>query len=406
MTLNRRTFLGGAIGGFFAYAMRNGLDAAFANQPTGTAKRCVVLWMNGGPSQIDTFDPKPGASTGGEFRSIQTVVPGIEISETLPHIAKQMGALSIIRNLTSPEGEHERGQYYLHTGYRFVPGFPRPAMGSVISHESSPTEFPRYVAIGSRGYGPAYMGPDHAPFSIENPEEALELMRSIRRRKRRIALLQDLGAAFDDGHPTAMLNRRRSMVSRIETLVSTPFVEAMNLEREASSNRRRYGDSEVGQACLLARRLLETGVNFVEVQHDGWDTHQNNFRQMRGLCEAIDQPWAALMEDLRASGLLDETIVLWLGEFGRTPNINAQRGRDHFPQVTPAVIGGAGIRGGQVVGKTNRTGTEIQGDPHPVADLFATVFSAMGIDPAAQFTTSFESPTSATEDGKPIGELL
>ena len=249
------------------------------------------------------------------------------------------------------------------------------------------------------------MGPDHSPFSIEDPEEALDLMRSIRRRKRRISLLQELGATFDSDHPENKLERRRSMVSRIEKLVSTPFVDALDLQREPKKTRSRYGDHPFGQGCLLARRLLEGGVNFVEVQHDGWDTHANNLRETTELCEAIDRPWAALMEDLRSSGLLDETVVVWMGEFGRTPKINANRGRDHFPKVTPAIIGGGGLAGGRVIGKTNKTGTEIEGQSYNVADLFATIFAALGISPDQEFTTSFDSPTDATDGGKVIAEL-
>ena len=403
--LNRRTLLGGTLGGFFALAMRNGASTAFGDQPTGVAKRCLVLWMNGGPSQFETFDPKPGTATGGQGKSISTSAGDTRISELLPNIARQMHELSILRNLTSSEGEHLRAQYYLHTGYSFVPGFPRPALGSVVSHETPATDFPRYVTIFSPGYGPAYMGPEHAPFSIEDPQEALGLMRSIRRRQRRISLLQELGAPFDAEHPEQDLERRRAMISRIEKLVSTPFVEALDLQREPQPMRARYGDHSFAQGCLLARRLLERGVNFVEVQHDGWDTHANNFRATTELCGAIDRPWTALMEDLRSSGLLDETLVVWMGEFGRTPNINANRGRDHFPRATPAVVGGGGLAGGRVIGHTNRTGTEIEGESHSVADLFATIFQALGIAPDQQFTTSFDSPTSATDGGKVIAGL-
>ncbi len=404
--ISRRTVLGGAIGGFFAYAMRNQADAALAKSPAGKAKRCVVLWMNGGPSQIDTFDPKPDASTGGEFKPIQTASPGLTISETLPHVAKHMDKLSVLRSITSTEGEHVRAQYFLRTGYPFVPGFPRPALGAVVSHETAPTDFPRYVTVGSRGVGPAYMGPDHAPFSINNPEEALELLRGIRRRKSRISLLQTLGGEFDTEHATAMLDRRRAMISKIEALVTTPFVDALNLERESASVRERYGPEEFGQGCLLARRLLETGVNFVEVQHQGWDTHVNNFAAVRRLCQAIDKPWAALLEDLKSSGLLDETLVIWMGEFGRTPHINANRGRDHFPRVTPAVIGGAGLASGAAIGRTNKSGTEIDGESHQVADLFATIFAALGIDPAHEFQTAFDSPAPASDGGTAIRELI
>ena len=404
--MNRRNFFAGSLSGFFAFAMRNRAQHVFAHQPTGRAKRCIVLWMNGGPSQLDTFDPKPGTTTGGEFGQISTAAPGVSICETLPRVARQLDKLSVVRCLTSTEGDHVRAQYYLHTGYRFVPGFPRPAAGAIVSRQSAPTEFPRFVTIGSRGYGPAYVGPDHAPFAIENPAEALQLLRRTRQRRNRIRLLQDLGESFDGQHAATMLDRRRSMISRVETLVSTSFVEAFDLQRESSGTRSKYGEHAFGQGCLLARRLLEVGVNFVEVQHDGWDTHADNFTAVRRLCGEIDRPWSALMDELQAVGLLDETIVLWMGEFGRTPNINPNQGRDHFPRVTPAVIGGGGIAGGRVIGTTNRLGTQIEGNAYQVADLFATLFQSLGIDPAHEFETSFGSPATATDNGTPIQALM
>lgn len=404
--IDRRLFLGGAAGGFFACAMRAGQAAALSQQPKGKAKRCVVLWMGGGPSQMDTFDLKPGTDTGGEFRPISTPAAGLQISETLPEIAKQMDKLSVIRCLTSNEGDHGRGDYFLHTGFPQVSAFPRPAMGAVISHEMPEMGFPRYVTVGTRGYGPAYLGADHAPFSIEDPNAALELMRRIGQRSSRVELMQNLGRSFDDAHASSLLNRRRAMVSRIESLVTTPFVQAVNLSLEPESVRERYGSSSFGTSCLLARRLLEAGVNFVEVTQQGWDTHSDNFNAVRNLCSEIDRPWSALMQDLSASGLLDETIVLWMGEFGRTPQINNGRGRDHFPAVTPVVIGGGGLAGGQAVGRTNENGTEIDGQSYQAADLIATIFDRMGIDPSHEFQTSFGSPTRATDDGEPIKELL
>ncbi len=399
---SRRQALGGALGGFFAFALRHRRAEALAVAPTGRAKHCLVLWMNGGPSQFETFDPKPGTQTGGELAAVRTDVTGLSICETLPQIAQRCRHLSMIRNITSAEGEHVRAQYYLHTGYRFVPAFPRPALGSIASHEASQTPFPNYVTIGSPGYGPAYLGPDHAPFSIEDPREARQLLLGIRRRQSQIQLLQELGSSFDRQHPAAMLKRRVAMIERIESMASTPFVDALDFEKEPARQRRRYGDGRFAEACITARRLIECGVPFVEIQHDGWDTHSDNTRNVRRLCEQIDQPWAVLLDDLEASGLLDETIVLWLGEFGRTPAINANRGRDHFPQITQAVIGGSGLGGGRVVGQTDTAGREILGDTHSVADLFATVLSAMGIDPSGQFETAFGSPTSVTDGGTPI----
>ena len=361
--------------------------------------------MNGGPSQFETFDPKPGTSTGGDCGTIKTSVPGLSIAETLPEISQHMHQLSVLRSLSSREGEHVRAQYFLHTGYPFVSGFPRPALGSVVSRETPELGFPRYVTIGPRGFGPAYMGPEHTPFTIENPDQALQLMRRLRRKRSRLGFLQELGRDFDERHATSLLKQRDAMIGRIQTMLTTPFVRATNLESESEATRERYGMHEFGQACLLARRLLEIGVNFVEVQHDGWDTHGNNLQQVRNLCESIDGPWAALMDDLQSSEMLDDTVVLWMGEFGRTPRINAQRGRDHFPQVTPVVVGGGGMSQGQVIGSTNRLGTEVDGDSVSVADLFATLMTALGIDPNQTFQTSFGSPTSATDGGVPIAGL-
>jgi Protein of unknown function (DUF1501) len=405
MKINRRHMLGSSLGGMFAFALRNRQDRLFAANPSGKSKRCIVLWMDGGPSQMDTFDLKPGTNTGGELKPIATASADIRISETLPGIAKHMDTLSVIRNLTSKEGDHGRGNYYMHTGFTPIPSFPRPTAGSVISRYSAESEIPKFVALGGNGFGPAFMGPDHAPFTIDNPGQAKELLDDLRRRRNRLGLLDRLSTNFDEQHDDAMVERRCSMVTRIERLVTTNFVDALDLSKEPETVRERYGDSGFGQSCLLARRLLESGVNFVEVSLGGWDTHGDNFNAIRNLSGELDRPWSNLMDDLKSSGLLDETIVIWMGEFGRTPQINAQNGRDHFPNITPVVIGGGGIAGGVAVGKTNANGTEIDGAPYQVADLFATLYSQFGIKPDEEFTTSFDSPTTATDKGKIISEL-
>ena len=401
-TISRRIFLGG----FFAYAMRHESTSLFAAPPAGKAKRILVLWMQGGPSQIDTFDPKPGTETGGEFQAISTAARGVKISETLPRIARRMKKLSIIRSINSREGDHLRGQYLLHTGYPLVEGFARPAAGSVVSKHAPAAKFPKYVSIGSAGFGPAYMGVQHAPFSIENAEQALQTLRALESRRPRIQLMQSLNKGFDEKHMSGLLERRREVVRQIEELVDTPFVRALDLKKVSASDRARYGDENFGRQCLLARRLLEVGVNFVEVQQGGWDTHVDNFANVRRACATIDRPWAALMDDLEAKGLLDETVVIWMGEFGRTPTINARNGRDHYPRVTCAVVGGGGIEGGRVVGETNRLGTSIVKDRVTVADLFATVFSRMGIDPKKRFRTDFGGTATTTDKGTPIKGLL
>jgi len=402
----RRQFVNGSLGGLFAFAMKHRCDGLFAAEASRSTKRCIVLWMQGGPSQLETFDPKPGTITGGPTTAIKTSVPGIEIAANLPEIAKRMDSLSIIRSLTSPEGDHDRGSSFLHTGYPLVQALPRPTLGSIVSHENPHSDFPLFVSIGARGLGPAYMGPDHAPFAVENPIEAVRLINGLRKQRKSLRQLDEFGSKFDQQHFDSGLQRRQASMQRVERMLTTPFVKALDVEKASESDRARYGGTEFGQRCLLARRLLESGVKFVEVVQDGWDTHDDNFKNVGRLCGDIDRPWATLIDDLKSSGLWNETVVVWMGEFGRTPQINSGNGRDHFPNITPVVLGGGGIRGGHVVGKTNSTGLEIADSLATVPDLFATLLTSLGIDPAHEFRTEFGAIAPASDHGKPIQELI
>lgn len=404
--LTRRRFVGQSAAGFAAFGFGGRAFPWFSRSPVGSAKRCVLLWMNGGPSQLETFDPKPGTTTGGPTEAIDTAVPGISIAAGLPELAKRTDRLALLRSVTSAEGEHERAQYYLHTGFQMVPAFPRPALGSVISYQAPEADFPKYVLLGNDSYGPAYCGPGHASFMIENAESARRLLGQIRRRKDDLEFARVLNADFDQRVRSSDIERRRSMLARIENLVTTSFRDALSLDSESEETRQRYGTHQFGQRCLLARRLLERDVPFVEVQLDGWDTHVNNFRQVAQLATSIDRPWAALMDDLQTSGLWNDTLIVWMGDFGRTPTINAQNGRDHFPSITPIVLGGGCVRTGQVVGTTNRNGNAIDGDAWQVADVSATILHLLGTSPEEEFTTSFGSPTKATDDGKVISQLI
>lgn len=404
--LSRRSLLQIVGSGIFAFSCRHRCDAIFAAPPVNSVKRCVVLWMDGGPSQMETFDPKPGTATGGPTEAIATSVPGITIAKHLPKIATKMQHLSIIRNLASPEGDHDRGSHFLHTGYPQVPAFPRPALGSVVSHESPPSDQPLFVSLGTRGLGPAYMGPDHAPFSIEDPSIAVAQLKELTKQRSLLQRLDSFNQTFDQDHYDSNLARRKSSISRIERLLSTPFVKALNVDRSPTQDLERYGDSTFGRRCLLAKRLLEAGVRFVEVTHSGWDTHENNFNNVASLCNDIDGPWSTLIDDLQANGLWEDTVVVWMGEFGRTPQINANNGRDHFPQVTPVVLGGGGIRGGKVIGQTNKLGIEIEGSSISVPDLFATLLATLGIDPNHQFQNEFGAIAPASDNGKIIQGLI
>lgn len=404
--LTRRRFVTGSLGGLFSLALKHRCDRLFAADGIRRTKRCVVLWMGGGPSQMDTFDPKPGTANGGPTKAIQTAVPGLSIAADLPEIAKRMEHLTLLRGLASPEGDHARGEHFLHTGYPFVQAFPRPTLGAVVSHENPPADFPLFVSIGARGLGPAYMGPDHAPFAVENPAEAVRLITGLRRQRGTLRTLEQFNSSFDAAHADAALDRRKASLRKVERMLTTPFVKALDVENAAEADKLRYGDSEFGQRCLLARRLLESGVQFVEIAHGGWDTHDNNFSQVSRLCGEIDRPWAALIDDLRSSGLWDETVLVWMGEFGRTPQINGNNGRDHFPGATPVVLGGGGLRGGQVVGATDASGLKITEGETKVPDLLATLMTAIGIDPAHEFRTEFGAVAPATDHGQVIKALL
>ncbi len=403
---NRRAFHKSSLGGVFAYALQHRMQHLFADEVIKSTKRCIVLWMGGGPSQLDTFDPKPGSTTGGPIRAVPTSVPGIQIAEALPEIGKRMDSLSIIRSLTSPEGDHDRGSHYLHTGYPFVQAFPRPTLGSIVSHENPASDSPLFVSLGASGLGPAYMGPDHAPFAVEDPQQARELITGLHKQRNVMRQIEQFSDRFDREHFNGNLERRRASLQKIERMLTTPFVKALDVERAPATDKQRYGSSTFGQRCLLAKRLLATGVKFVEVQHDGWDTHEDNFQSVNELCQEIDAPWANLIDDLKASGLWDETVVVWMGEFGRTPQINGNNGRDHFPMITPVVLGGGGVKGGQVIGKTDRYGLQIEDGLVRVPDLFATLLTALGIDPNHEFRTEFGATAPASDKGVVIPGLL
>jgi len=276
----------------------------------------------------------------------------------------------------------------------------------MISKESPEARIPKYVPLGAAGFGPAFLGAGHAPFSIEDLPQALESLRAVARKKDRIRFLRSLDQDFDRAHAAEVLANREEMLRKIEELSDTPFVRALDLDSEPSRDRERYGATTSGRRCLAARRLLESGVRFVEIHQDGWDTHVDNFSKVGEVCGVIDAPWAALMDDLAARGLLDETIVLWMGEFGRTPTINARNGRDHYPRVTCAVLGGGGLQGGRVVGETDRLGANVVKDPVGVPDLFATLVQAFGVDPKRRFRTEFGGTATLTDNGTPIRGLL
>ncbi len=408
------TVAGTALGGWFGALASAMTDA---NRPK---RSCILLWMNGGPSQVDTFDPKPGHEHGGPFRSIATRVPGIEICEHLPGVARWTDRLAIVRSMSTKEGDHGRARDNLRTGYVPQASIQFPVLGSIISKElvGQAGDLPNYVCINPRGLFNAgmppagFLGPSFAPLLVgeesdgnENGQRlavenlALPESVSIAQARERLALLQSMERKFLDERPGPAADSHRMAYEKATRMMSPAAAKAFQLDDESAQSREQYGNSQFGQGCLLARRLVERGVPFVEVSLGGWDTHDDNFRQVQNLCGVLDRGWSALMQDLVERGLLDSTLVVWMGEFGRTPAINPRQGRDHFPKAWSTVLAGGAIRGGQVIGRTSADGATVEERPVSTSDLLATICIALGIDPEKQNMSNVDRPIRLVDPG-------
>lgn len=377
-------------------------------------KGCILLWMAGGPSQFETFSPKSGHENGGETKAIATSVAGIQIAENLPECAQVMGDLAIVRSMTSKEGSHPRASFLLHTGYLPMGSVKFPTLGSNVAHQlADPTfDLPSFVRIGGRGSdlgNAGFLGVDYNPLVIANPERRPEnTTPSTRddRYQRRLKLLSEIQAEFGAEEGADIVANHRKLIRESSEMILSPRMEAFDLEKESESMRDAYGRSSFGAGCLLARRLIESGVTFVEVVAGGWDTHDDNFNRTRSLASTVDRPMAQLIRDLKQRGMLENTLVLWMGEFGRTPRINARAGRDHYPRAFNAVLAGGGVRGGQVVGATNEGGTDVIDQPVTVSDLFRTVYSTLGIDANVENMSRTGRPIKLIDGGEVVRELV
>jgi hypothetical protein len=367
--------------------------------------------MAGGPSQFETFDPKPGAATQGPTRAIPTRVPGIQIAEHWPHMATVMNDVAVIRSMTSKEGNHGRATYLLHTSYPPSGGIVHPGFGSIVAKQLGSEEFdlPSFVSISGQSVGPSFLGVRYAPFVVTNPNQQpdnLALPVSKERLNRRLDLMKELEAPLAGSGAGALVKDHRTLYDQTAQMALSPRTRAFSLEHEPQRTRDAYGQSAFGQGCLMARRLIEAGVTFVEVQSGGWDTHGTELPTLKKLIPPVDQATAALLTDLRTRGLLENTLVVWMGEFGRTPLINLTSGRDHYPQAFNVALAGAGVRGGQVIGATDPDGVEVVKRPVSVADLFCTFCKALGIDPRKENQSNVGRPLPIVETGKAVEELF
>ncbi|MCA9231153.1 MAG: DUF1501 domain-containing protein [Planctomycetales bacterium] len=374
-------------------------------------KSCILLWLGGGPPSIDMWDMKPGTPTGGSFKPISTTGEG-QISELLPKLAQQMHLLSIVRSMSTREADHERGRYYMHTGFVPNPNVQHPSYGSVVAHELEgklrELEIPPFVSIGGASEGPGFLGLAYAPFQVDSNGRVRNVKATVEeaRMMDRLKLLDTLERRFvRENRGLAAVEHAKVLQSTLSLLTSSQM-EAFNVQAEPAQARESYGETGFGRGCLMARRLVEKGVPFVEVNLGGWDLHQNCFTQLEEKLPEFDQAISALVADLATRGLLENTTVLCMGEFGRTPRINGDAGRDHWARSWSVVVGGGGIRGGQLVGATNEDGTAVTTEPYSSEDLMATVCHSMGIALDKTFKAPNGRPMKIAGGGKVINELF
>ena len=400
------------------------MEAAHAQTEPAKAKAVILLWMDGGPSHTDTFDPKPDGSseTRSEFAAIPTVVPGIQLCEHLPLMAKQVDKVTLVRSMTHHEGAHERAAHTMLTGWHPLPSLVYPSMGSVVAREMDNSgALPPYIAIPGAGFGSGYgqsgyLEASYNPFAVggdpNNPnfsvrDVGLPPGMTMERVERRRTLLQNMDALYRRLDATPEARSQNTFYDRAYDMISSPQTKkAFNIQDEPANIRDLYGHTTFGQGCLLARRLVEAGVRFVTVEMGGWDTHAGNFPALKDhLLPPVDQGFSGLLQDLHDRGLLKDTLVVWMGEFGRAPKVNEKAGRDHWPGALTVVMAGAGVPGGQALGVTDADGASVKDHPVSPGDLVATIYSKLGIDYSKKYITPTMRPVRILGEGDPISEL-
>ncbi len=440
--------LGPSLSGLGASLLGNWSVAQAEETPAlrKSPRHCILLWMSGGPSQLDTFDMKPGHANGGEFKEIATQTPGLRWSEHLPLLAKESASVAVVRSLSTKEGDHGRGTYLMRTGQRPQGPIAYPSIGATLSKglQETGSTAAGFEALGQvainpfrafnpAAFGPGFLGPQYAPLTVaandglaavmaNQPMEGYAQLRvddltlpggvTTAQADRRTALWRKMQSRFQKEHATSAVLSHGTMYERALALMASPVAKAFELEEEPKALRDAYGTGRFGQGCLMAHRLVERGVPFVEVSLGpggaspaGWDTHAANFAEVKKLSAELDAGFGTLVRDLRERGLLEQTTILWMGEFGRTPKINPQGGRDHFPIAWSCAFAGGGIRGGQAYGKTTDDGMEVAEGKVDVGDILATLVKATGLRPEMENISPEGRPIKLAE-GKPIEGLL
>ncbi len=398
------------------------LLVAKADELRQQGKSMILLWMDGGPSQYDTFNPKPGSKYQGPAHAIHTSLPGVQVAEGWPQMARKLDQIALIRSMVSDEKDHERAIALVRTGYHLNPAVRYPTWGSIVARdrERFESELPSFVRIGkpritTRDVDAGVLGVRYNPFKVDQPGAlppnlAPQVAPTVV--ERRLALAEQLDGEFAKAGGSQAVAEKQDVYRRTSRLVLSPRVGVFDLEDEPAELRDAYGRTEFGQGCLLARRLVEQGVSFVEVistgsvGDQGWDTHRLGWEQNPLLCNECDPAYSTLLTDLAQRGMLENTLVVWMGEFGRTPKFKPDGGREHYSEGWLVGLSGAGVRTGQVIGATDHDGVHVTDRPVGVGDLFMTFCQVLGIDPAEEYITADRRPIKLVEHGEVIRELF
>lgn len=405
--------------GLLGQSMTSRSFAAFEHssklKQVATAKNVIYLYMSGGQTHLDTWDPKPGTETGGPTQAIKTSADGVQISENLPLTARQMHHGTVIRSLSSTQGAHEQGNYMMHTSYELRGTIRHPGMGAWLSvfQGGGNSTLPNYVYIGndSRHPGAGFFPAAQAPLFVNNPESGLKNIKiqpglTEEKFNSRLRLADELDSDFRATFKHRNVKAYADMYDDAIAMMKSEDLKAFDLTEEAADLRASYGREAFGQGCLLARRLVERGVRFVEVSLGGWDTHNANFVRVPELCETLDKGLSSLLADLHNRGLLQDTLVVLTTEFGRTPDINQNVGRDHYPKAFSAAMWGGGVKGGYVHGQTDKEGREVVADSVKIQDMNASIAYALGLPLDQIIYSPSKRPFTIADKGQPVTPLF
>lgn len=389
-------------------------NLSFMNPLNSQADSVIVLWLAGAPSQFETFSPKTKSKNGGITKAIQTNVGGIELAENLPLLSQQMDKVTLIRSLTSKEGNHSRASYLMHTSYPPTGVVKHPSFGAITAKElggAKEFDLPYFVSLSGPSYSAEFLGKEFSPYVIKDVKKPLQNINRYasvddNRFNERIKLLNEIDDNFYKEKGLDDIKEHKLIYEKSVKMMNSPLIKAFDISEESDVLKQAYGDNDFGKGCLMARRLVETGVKFVEVTLDGWDTHKDNFTRSAALGKKLDMAFATLIQDLTNKGMLERTLVVCMGEFGRTPGINANEGRDHYPDAFACAIAGGGIRGGRVYGETNDDGNKIVSNPVSPENLFATLCHQLGIDYNKVNNSPQGRPLKYVNNGSVIEELV